>query len=351
MKSIATASLVDVKKLQKTNDAFDAHCYNKGISLLRSMHEVIGKKNFGKALEQIFNQEDFHQKCVKPIDIFRRMGEILKSENIPNFFSSWTRTAGYPVVSVTTDKNETKLTQHRYLDEPHSTEDIPYHIAIFGKLTSGELDSKNVLFTDRSIQLPYQLLVINSGFQGLYRVSYESEECFSLICQGLKENKLSEMDILKIFIDLKEFIGGEFQQKCHLDGLVHLLKFIAKELELYGKLLRSVSIGLDILQTIENSLRTYKGQSNESYVTEIYLPMWKKLSWDNFDVPISQLEVMSKVMFGVMHLEDAFIVANKLAFQKNPNWAKSQCPNGVVWKCFFNNFLSSKKCQTVEKTI
>lgn len=311
-KSIVALSVVDLQNLKRTHDAFDAHSYNKGISVLRSMYCSIGKENFIKALAKIFADIKFHEVCVKPIDIFTKMGEILKSNNIANFFSSWTRTAGIPVVSVVSEGIETRLEQHRYMNSPKDIEDVPYIIPIFGKLTSGFIDQKHVLLTDRSFKLPYNYVIINSGVQGFYRVSYESSHCYSLICEAITNGTISEVELFSIFSDLKEFIGSEFQKKCHLSGLTQLLEFLASGSYSEEFIYRGLSLGLDVLQTIVDSKRKYSSSSEDSFVNNIYTPLWNGFSWDNLVASDYKLEVMAKTMFGIKHLDSTLSVAQKL---------------------------------------
>lgn len=312
-KSIVQGSSFDPATLNATSDALSQHHYNKGISLLRSLYESIGKEHFSKALSQIFNETDsFHAKCVKPIDIFKRMGEILNSENIPNFFSSWTRTPGIPIVSVSVNDEQTTLEQHRFITEKSDIEDVPYHVPIFGLLPSGEKDEKNDLLTDRTLKLPGSELIINSGAKGLYRVSYESEQCYQLIGNAIKTYKLSEIDIFKIFVDLHAIIGTDYQKTSHINGLITLLKYISSDIELDHNILRGLSVGLDTLQTIESALKTYKHASDDSFTTEIYMPLWKRLSWNELSLPPYQLQVMSKVMFALKKQDTTLTVANQL---------------------------------------
>lgn len=312
-KSITQGSVIDVKSLQSTSDAFEPHIYHKGISLLRSLQQSVGKENFNRALAQIFSESStFHETCIKPMDIFRRMGEILKSENIANFYSSWTRTPGIPIISVNTDTERTTLEQHRFLLEKTDVEDIPYHIPLFAVQSSGEDDTKNGLFTDRTLKLSEPELIVNSGARGLYRVSYETDKCYELINEALKNSKISDLDLFKIFIDLRSLIGSEYQKKIHIDGVLMILRCLASHVDLTEELYRGLSIGLDILQTIENALRTYTGKSEKAFITDIYVPLWDKFSWNDFHVSSYQLKVMSKVMFGIKHLDSTLTVANQL---------------------------------------
>ncbi|CDO94546.1 unnamed protein product [Kluyveromyces dobzhanskii CBS 2104] len=313
VKSISQSSIIDAASLHSTSDAFEPHIYNKGISILRSLQQSVGKNNFDNALAQIFGEPStFHEKCIKPIDIFNRMGELLKSENIANFFSSWTRTPGIPIVSVITDDDKTTLEQHRLLSEKTDVEDVPYHIPLFALQASGDEDAKNGLLTDRTLKLSQTELILNTGTRGLYRVSYETPKCYKLICAALKDHKIQDVDLLKLFIDLKFLIGSDYQKKIHIDGIISVLKFISSETEMTEDVFRGLSIGLDILQTIETAQRTYSGKSDKTFITEIYAPLWSKLSWSDLSKSPFQLKVMSKVMFGIKHLDSTLAVANQL---------------------------------------
>ncbi|QLQ78926.1 hypothetical protein HG537_0B02730 [Torulaspora globosa] len=247
-----------VKKPSQTHDLFDPHSYMKGIAILRSLEVCIGEKLFKSALGTLFQDQRFHKKCVKPIDIFVGMGTVLKSENVAHFFTSLTQTPGLPVVSVQVTRKDdevvTHLVQHRLLTSKHSDlEDVPYHIPLFIQLPDGQLDKKHVLMTDRTATLDYPIVVCNHLSQGYYRVSYESSECYEELIRQIAAGKLSPINLLKIFRDLSFFIDNHAKE-IHFVGLFLLLKHLgSNEMDLIKnpEYWPALGEGLHILQSVK----------------------------------------------------------------------------------------------------
>lgn len=293
----------------QTQDLFDPHSYAKGIAIIRSLQLCIGEEAFQSALQKVFQDYSLYERSIKPIDIFVHMGNTLKSENVANYFSSWCQIPGLPIVSVTVETKDsdtiTKLVQHRLVKTSESNfEDIPYHIPLFIQLPNGERDKKNILMTDRTATLDYPIVLCNHDAQGYYRVSYESEICYSQINDQLSVGKLSEIDMCKIFVDLSYMIGDmTYQKSIHLSGLCKLLKHLAsKEVDL-KQYWRGLYKGLEILQTVQLSILTYASSAKGlfDYMDAVIKPLIAKIDWPTGpfeqDFHPYQLKVMSQVLF------------------------------------------------------
>ncbi|EJS43348.1 YIL137C [Saccharomyces arboricola H-6] len=311
-KSIFQISQRKTNMNSQTSDIFDPEAYTKGIIMLRSLQLATGETHLQKGLQRVFKDTKvFHERSVKPMDIWNHVGKTLKSQNITNFVSSWTRTAGLPVVKVELQehdgKTQAKLTQHRFINhlssqEKAQLEDVPYQIPLFSGLSDGKLDAENVLMTDRTLTLKYPVLVLNHLAQGYYRVSYESKECYTQINDKLTEGTLSEVDLYKIFLDLSQFIGDEaFQSSIHLLGLFEILSYFASSSsKIAPKYWAPLSKGLEILQTIDRaSLSSSKLQS--FLKKKIIIPLFNKIDWphDKFNESTdpNELKVMSQILF------------------------------------------------------
>lgn len=296
----------------QTSDIFDPEAYTKGIVMLRSLQLATGESHLQRGLQSVFEDTKmFHERSVKPMDVWNHIGRALKSQNITNFVSSWARTPGLPVVKVELQEDagkiQTKLTQHRYInrlssEERAQLEDVPYQIPLFGVLPNGELDTGNVLLTDRTLKLDYPVLVLNHLAQGYYRVSYESKECYTRINDKFAEGILSEIDLGKVFLDLSQFIGDEgFQNSIHLLGLCDILSHIASHpSKIASKYWAPLSKGLEILQAIDRaSLTSSKLQS--FLRKKIIVPLFNKIDWPHGEFDKSadphELKVMSQVLF------------------------------------------------------
>lgn len=338
--SIAASSKKD--GIIQTSEAVDPHNYAKGISLIRSLSCCIGEDIFKKALQKVFAAHEFHDKSIKPSDIWSYMGKELHSSNISNYMYSWVQTPGIPILHVTSNGSLTSLVQHRFVSSGETDhEDVPYHIPLFMKLTDGSLDQKQVLLTDRSTTIDYPILLCNSDAKGYYRVSYESQECYELLKKGLEEGLVSGTDLYKFFQDLKYFIGNEaYQKQEHLDGVLDVLRYIAQKisLEKSPQLYRGLGVGLEILQTIELSVIAYRGDAENLNILEtVIMPLFKQITWpsqfENVKYGSAQLQLMSQVLFAAKDTSEAHEVATRY-FKKVMQGPNASIPSEIVGSVF-----------------
>lgn len=312
--SIAASSMKAVMcSPSKTADLFDSHSYVKGIALLRGMVLATGADHFRDALQMVLKDDSLHTRSVKPIDIIFKMASTLKSENLTNYFSSWCRTAGLPIVEVSlTDKDgkvSTKLVQHRYLvSEDTDYEDVPYQIPLLIQLPDGELDSKHILMTDRTLDIDYPILLCNHDSQGYYHVSYESESIYAQITEHLSSGDLSGTDLQKIFSDLACYIGNPaYQKPIHLTGLHMLLTHLSSDnvdLKRFPQYWDGIRTGLLVLTAIYADSASYGRpvRAALNYVSSIAQNFIGKIDWpvgkfEEMAFSSEQLDCMSKVMF------------------------------------------------------
>lgn len=331
------------RNVTQTSDVFDPHAYTKGISLLRSLCCCIGDEKFANSWSKVFaNKSLFHEHSIKPLDLWSFIGQELKSANIPNYVSSWTRLPGSPLLTVTKEDGVTKLEQHRLiLTEEHDFEDVPYHIPLFIRLPDGTIDKEQMLLTDRSTSISYPTTMFNADSQGPYRVSYESACCYEEINAALSQGTLSATDLYRIFQDLSFFIGDvKYQKEIHITGVVTLLEHIASEkvnLKKNPQYYHGLSIGLEILQTIERSIITYKGFSSTNSRETIIKPLFKKLSWpEDFSkssLSPYELEVMSQLLFASKDEQEVFDLSKRY-FKKILQGPNQSIPLEIVGSVF-----------------
>ncbi|SCV05469.1 LANO_0H08174g1_1 [Lachancea nothofagi CBS 11611] len=268
----------------QTSDAVDPHSYTKGISLIRSLQCSIGKEKFKATLQKLICDKSFHERAIKPSEIWNFFGQQLGSANIANFMYSWTQTPSFPVLHVISENGSNILKQHRFgIEANHDYEDIPYHIPLFTRLPDGSMDEKHVLMTDRSLKLTYPVVLFNADVQGYYRVSYESAECYEKLCEAAIGGVLSKLDLYGIFRDLEVFVGNQTSQKQeHLNGLLLLLRSISSRVNLreHPEYFHGLSLGLTILQQVELSvLRFGSVQRDFGFLSTIILPLFKQIEW------------------------------------------------------------------------
>ncbi|CCF60240.1 hypothetical protein KAFR_0J01760 [Kazachstania africana CBS 2517] len=306
---------LDGKGSGTTRELFNPYSYFKGVSVLRSLQLTTGESLLQKALAHLFTTENiprFHNMSIKPIDIFNEVGAMLKSENIANYFSSWNRLPGLPILSVTaTEDEKTKLVQHRFFSkecgEVNETdfEDVPYHIPLFTLLPDGKNDTKHVLLTDRSLKLDYRILLCNNDAQGYYYVSYESDSLYAGICQGLQNKTISSFNLSKIVEDLSNFIGNlNHQLPIHFTGFFKILNSFISSFESIDEMVKSnYSIPflkcLAVLETLEVAVYKSKRTELRDQIHKFGTKMFKSFIINKIDlreVPSDQTTIVSKII-------------------------------------------------------
>jgi aminopeptidase N len=101
------------------NSQFDDISYDKGSSLLRMLSAYMGYDNFLKGITSYLRKYQFGN--ARTDDLWNSIGEI--SPHAKAMMNTWTKQAGYPVISV---DEVGKLTQHRfYLVQPENASQIP----------------------------------------------------------------------------------------------------------------------------------------------------------------------------------------------------------------------------------
>lgn len=355
---------------KSTNELFDPNSYHKGIAILRNLQLTVGNEHLKSALSKVLNdKESFHKKSVKPIDIWKSVSETLKSENIINFMSSWTRLHGLPIISVSTEEESgkfktTKLVQHRFLAEGKidDVEDVPYHVPLFIQLPNGEMDTKHILMTDRSLKIDYPILLLNSNLQGFYYVSYESTSSYDEVCKQLTLGTFSDDNLYQFFSDLAMVIGNaSYQLPIHISGLFKILNHISsspKEIKLDDlKLWKSLAKGLELLQIIERAGISCKKSTKK--VTNTALALFRKINWDenlSEEGNVFKLDVISQILFLARNTNEVRKVCQTYfkKIQQGPNNSlpihivnsiftvyAEECENVKQWKKLFEFTMST----------
>lgn len=112
-------------------EIFDVISYSKGASVLRMLEDFLGSEQFRQGVSNFLRRYRFANAVTR--DLWRELEEVALpgSPNITQVMDTWTRQMGYPVLHVTTskeDKNKLEVRQRRFLSDPEavSAEDSPF---------------------------------------------------------------------------------------------------------------------------------------------------------------------------------------------------------------------------------
>ncbi|XP_029345406.1 glutamyl aminopeptidase-like isoform X1 [Acyrthosiphon pisum] len=117
------AIVPDVTKLQRISTMFNSISYSKGSSVLRMLEGILGKEVFRIGVSAYLKRFAFNN--AETDDLWTELQTVAPNTvNVKKVMDTWTRQAGFPVVSAI--RNGTKLTlkQQRFLSDPNTNSSI-----------------------------------------------------------------------------------------------------------------------------------------------------------------------------------------------------------------------------------
>ncbi|XP_043466933.1 aminopeptidase N-like [Leptopilina heterotoma] len=164
-------------------DMFDRISYKKGLSIIRMMDLSFGTENLDSAL--LLYLQSKRNKSSKPEDLFASL-QLKVNPNrasVETIMNSWTEQSGYPVLSVTVNKNHAKLSQRPFSLEKENTNFelnkkwwLP--ISWITKSTpSSVVTIDRWINADKNVLLDKQeddWVIFNVQAAGFYRVNYDT---------------------------------------------------------------------------------------------------------------------------------------------------------------------------------
>jgi len=153
---------------------FDVLTYEKGASVLRMLEQHIGPTVFRDGVRDYLRTHAYGNADTK--DLWISLGKAAR-QGVPELMDAWIFQPGYPVLTAElTERMELVLTQQRFTYLPNPAAgfwQVPIQLRI---QTGDKTDTRRLLLTrsDERVACPAgtQLVVVNDGGQGFYRVHY-----------------------------------------------------------------------------------------------------------------------------------------------------------------------------------
>ena len=187
---------VPIKHAEEVEQVFDAISYQKGASVVRMIHSVIGKEHFRDGLRLYFKRHSYGNTVTA--DLWQAWKDV-SGKDIPALMANWTQKIGYPIVrctevSSTCDTVTLSLRQSRFLADGSEAREktvwtIPLQIASVG----GRSQSVMMSDTEMNIDVAATNVNVNSGKHGLFRVWYEGK-LFDKQLSAVASKTVSEED-------------------------------------------------------------------------------------------------------------------------------------------------------------
>ncbi len=153
---------------------FDVLTYEKGASVLRMLEQHIGPTVFRDGIREYLLTHAYGNADTK--DLWISLGRAAR-QGVPDLMDGWIFQPGYPVLTAElTERMELVLTQQRFTYLPNPTAgywQVPVQLRI---QTGDKTDTRRLLLTSpgERVACPAetQLVVVNEGGHGFYRVHY-----------------------------------------------------------------------------------------------------------------------------------------------------------------------------------
>ena len=153
---------------------FDVLTYEKGASVLRMLEQHIGPTVFRDGVREYLLAHAYGNADTK--DLWISLGKAAR-QGVPELMDGWIFQPGYPVLTAElTERMELVLTQQRFTYLPKPAAGFWQVPVQFRIQTGDKTDTRRLLLTrtDERVACPAgtQLVVVNEGGHGFYRVQY-----------------------------------------------------------------------------------------------------------------------------------------------------------------------------------
>jgi puromycin-sensitive aminopeptidase len=194
---------VEVHHPDEIGEIFDEVSYSKGAAVIRMLAEYMGEKNFRTGLQQYLKAHSY--KNTRTIDLWESFEKASKLP-IKKMMQAWTRTPGYPVVSVSKKGEKLILSQERFfmspLSEIKAKSTQRWMIPVAVETNRGK--QKPVLMSARTVSVPKPVngwIKLNPTETALFRTAY-SKELLADLKAPISNQILSPIDRLGVIRDL-----------------------------------------------------------------------------------------------------------------------------------------------------
>ncbi len=201
---------VEVHHPNEINQIFDAISYSKGASIIRMLHDSIGADAFQRGLRTYLTRHAYGNTVTE--DLWDALGEVAQKP-VREMMNTWTKQAGYPLITVARCGVVGFMTQERFLASgarPTPQESAQqWHIPMTMRPLSAD-DAKQWSFTFkdklRYFSTPREpgIFKVNAGQTALVRVNYTKESgLWSRLARALREGALPPVDRYGLISDAR----------------------------------------------------------------------------------------------------------------------------------------------------
>ncbi|XP_014296929.2 putative aminopeptidase-2 [Microplitis demolitor] len=279
----------EVNSSEEIGTTGDIITYSKGGSILRMMELTFGSNIFNSAIRDYLKTKKYQS--ATPDDLWNSFQRKINLTNekilssIKILMDSWTRQAGYPVITVTMENGFAKLQQERFLLRENfesASKNVTWWIPVTWT-TETEKDfqstSSKHWFNTKNYEIKLNAdkwVIFNIQQSGFYRVNYDIQSWYRII-NLLNSDSFKEIHVINraaIIDDLLNLArAGLVPYTIAFNGL----KYITRETQYLP--FKSALAGLDYLHKRFDGRADYDLFAN--FILKLITPMYENLGFED----------------------------------------------------------------------
>jgi aminopeptidase N len=262
-----------VKTESEANSASDEITYEKGQSFLRMLESYLGEEDFRAGIRGYMQTHKFSNSTTA--DLWQALGEASKKP-VGAFAASWTEQPGLPLVSVSAGAAGLTISQERFTIHQKNPQPLQWKIPIATHALQAPVSTppRVFLLEEKSAVLPDvqpgQVVKLNAGDVGYYRVAYEAAHFENLLSSA---PQWPEADKVNLLSDTWALVQADRRPIANYFKLVEILRD---------------SDGLaqweQILAKLSYLNRLYIGNKErpafQTYARSLLRPVFDRIGWD-----------------------------------------------------------------------
>ena len=206
---------VDVNHPDEINETFDMVSYEKGCTLIRMLSMYLGEDKFRDGLRYYLKKHSY--KNTQTINLWEAFEKVSKKP-VKKMMSSWTKQAGFPLVSISSHKSDLWLTQERFFSsrvtrrkfervEKSSKWQIPLSCELINK---DKVTEEKLLINKTKTKIKGNAFgLINLNESSFLKVNYD-HKTLEYLKTKIKEKKIAPIDRLGIIKNLFSLAEGGY---------------------------------------------------------------------------------------------------------------------------------------------
>ncbi|CAF3083526.1 unnamed protein product [Rotaria socialis] len=291
-----------IEKPTEIDEIFDEITYGKGSSVIRLIHGYIGSEAFRRGLSNYLAEYSYKNTITD--NLWSHLSRASNNSHLSSILSTWTKQMGYPLLTVKEKQrgNERLITieQIRFLADGTKDDSLRWKIPIDICTKSSPNESVYQLYLNGEKKQEFLLekipstdwIKLNLFSVGIYRVDYP-QSMLEALTPGIDDQTLSPQDRFNIQADV--FALARAGQKGYVDYLKLLRQAYKHEenLTVWKSILRQLS---DLGSIFEYAYLNNTKLLYRSYVCDLLLNIYNKLTWDPLPNESSQAIILRSII-------------------------------------------------------